>query len=137
MWAPTQLIIFGGTSSASGFTADTTAPTITTASTASIAENATLAISLTADETVTFSIVGGADQAKFEISGGTTLRFASNGTKDYEAPDDADANNTYVVTVRATDIALNTTDKTITVTVTDVSEDSGESLPHYTILLAA
>jgi hypothetical protein len=70
---------------------------------------------------VTWSIVGGADQARFEISG-TTLRWASNGTKDFETPNDADTNNTYVVTVRATDTVGNTTDKTITVTVTDVDD---------------
>jgi hypothetical protein len=35
---------------------------------------------------------------------------------------DGGANNTYVVTVRATDGASNTTDQTITVTVTDVDE---------------
>jgi hypothetical protein len=100
---------------------DTTAPTISTASTANNAENSALAITLAADETATWSIVGGADQARFEISG-TTLRWASNGTKDFESPNDADANNTYIVTVRATDVAGNTTDKTITVTVTDVDE---------------
>lgn len=99
---------------------DTTAPTITSANTDTVAENATLSHSLTADETVTWSIVSGADQSKFEISG-STLRWASNGTKDYEAPDDADTNNTYVVAVRATDLASNTTDQTITVTVTDVT----------------
>lgn len=97
---------------------DTTPPTITSSSTASVAENVTLAHALTANESVTWSIVGGADQSKFEISG-STLRWASNGTKDYDAPDDADTNNTYVVTVRATDAASNTTDQTITVTVTE------------------
>lgn len=102
-------------------TVDTTAPTISTSSTANCAENATLAISLAADETVTWSITGGADQARFEISS-TTLRWASNGTKNFESPDDADTNNTYVVQVTATDTAGNATNKTITVTVTDVNE---------------
>lgn len=101
--------------------ADEVAPTITSSNTASVAENATLSHSLTANEAVTWSMVGGADQARFEISG-STLRWLSNGTKNFEAPDDADANNTYIVTVRATDTALNTADQTITVTVTDVSE---------------
>lgn len=100
---------------------DETAPTITTSSTANVAENATLSVALTANETVTWAITGGADQSKFEISG-TTLRWAGNGTKNYEAPDDADTNNTYVVQVTATDLALNATNKTITVTVTDVDE---------------
>jgi len=98
---------------------DVTPPTITSANTASVAENATLAHSLTANEAVTWSIIGGADQAQFEISG-STLRWASNGTRDYESPADADGDNAYVVTVRATDGASNTTDQTIAVTVTDV-----------------
>lgn len=104
--------------------ADITPPTITSTNTASVAENATLAKTLTANETVNWSIVGGADAAHFELSG-NVLRWVSNGTKDYETPQDADTNNTYVVTVRATDLAApagNFTDQTITVTVTDVDD---------------
>lgn len=115
---------------------DTTPPTITSTNTASVAEGIVLAKTLTANETVTWSIVGGADQAQFEISG-STLRWASNGTKDYESPADSDSNNTYVVTVRATDTATptpNTTDQTITVTVTDVLEYNG---PTYVAVTAA
>lgn len=113
---------------------DETAPTITSLDTDSVAENATLSHALTANETVTWSIVGGADQTRFELSG-STLRWLGNITKDYEAPNDADTNNTYVVTVRATDLASNTTDQTITVTVTDVSEGGGGgSTPTYYIL---
>ena len=101
---------------------DVAGPTITSASTANNAENNTLSHSLTANESATWSIVGGADQARFEISG-STLRWASNGTKNYEAPDDDDTNNTYVVNVRATSVATGeTTDQTITITVTDVGE---------------
>jgi hypothetical protein len=100
---------------------DTTPPSITSSNSASVAENAQLAHALTANETVTWSIVGGADQARFELSG-STLRWIGNGTKNFEAPDDADTNNTYVVTVRATDAANNTVDQTITVTVTSVNE---------------
>lgn len=96
---------------------DTTAPTITSASSVNNVEGTTLAHALTADESVTWSIVGGADQADFEISG-STLRWVSNGTQDYDSPADADTNNVYVVTVRATDGASNTTDQTISVTVT-------------------
>jgi hypothetical protein len=101
---------------------DTTAPTITSSATINVDENATLAHTLTANESVTWSIVGGNDAADFEISGGNTLRWASNGTKDYEAPDDTGANNVYNVTVRATDVASNTTDQNIAVTVNDVAE---------------
>jgi hypothetical protein len=103
---------------------DEVAPTITSANSASVQENVVLAHTLTANESVTWSIVGGADQLKFEISG-STLRWASNGTKDYESPDDADTNNAYIVQVRATDGASNVTNQTITVTVTDVGEGGG------------
>lgn len=100
---------------------DDTAPTITTSATASVAENAVLAITLAANETVTWSITGGADAARFEISG-TTLRWTGNGTKDFEAPNDANTDNVYIVQVTATDTASNATNKTISVTVTDVVE---------------
>jgi hypothetical protein len=101
---------------------DDTAPLITSTNTVSNVENTVLAHTLTANETVTWAIVGGADAARFELSG-STLRWASNGTKDFEAPDDADTNNTYVVQVRATDlVALPSATQTITVTVTDVFE---------------
>lgn len=97
------------------------APVITSGNSVSVAENVTLSHVLTANESVTWSLVGGADQARFELSG-STLRWLSNGTKNFEAPDDADTNNTYIVTVRATDTALQTTDQTITATVTDADE---------------
>lgn len=119
-----SVLIFGAEvliSGAEPAAADTTAPTITSASSTSVNENSNLAFSLTADETVTWSIVSGTDQAQCEISG-STLRWAGNGTKNYEAPTDADANNVYVVTVRATDASSNTSDQTISVTVLDVAD---------------
>lgn len=114
----------GHTSAASAalpITVDTTAPTITTNAAQSNPENSVLAVALTSGESVVWTLTGGADQARFEISG-TTLRWAGNGTKNFESPNDADINNTYVVQVTATDPAGNVTNKTITVTVTDVNE---------------
>jgi hypothetical protein len=105
---------------------DEVAPTITSANSGSVSENEVLAFALTANEAVTWSITGGADQSKFELSG-STLRWASNGTKDFESPDDADTNNTYVVQVTATDAATNATNQTITITVTDVGEGGGSA----------
>jgi ribosomal protein S11 len=101
--------------------ADEVAPTITSADTANNVENTVLAHALTANEAVTWTLTGGADQARFEVSG-STLRWASNGTKNYEAPDDAGTNNTYVAQVTATDALLNATNQTVTVTVTDADE---------------
>jgi len=96
--------------------ADVVAPVILTTF-INAGELVTLAQVLAADKSVAWSIVGGADQAKFEIVGATTLRWASNGVKDFDTPDDADADNVYLVTVRATDLWGNFTDATIPVTV--------------------
>jgi len=76
---------------------------------------------LTASEPVTWQIVGGADQAHFELVG-PVLRWTGGGTKDFEAPGSSLGTNVYVVQVRATDAASFTTNQTITVTVTDVAE---------------
>ncbi|WP_212743056.1 hypothetical protein [Sphingopyxis sp. 2PD] len=90
---------------------DGIAPTITSASTIGNIEAEVLAHSLIANETVEWAIVGGADAADFELSS-STLRYASNGTKAYTGTDDS-----YSVTVRATDTAGNWSEQTITVTV--------------------
>ncbi len=110
---------------------DTTAPTITGPSGAtggtsaiSVAENTTTIHTFTAGETVTWDLNGGADVALFAINSGTgALTFTSG--RDFEAPSDADTNNTYVVGVRATDTAGNATTQTCTVTVTNVVEGGG------------
>lgn len=98
-------------------TVDTTNPTINTAS-ANFPENSALAVTLSANETVTWAITGGADQAKFTLVAGVLGMVAKN----FESPDDADTNGTYVVQVTATDVAGNTTAKTLTYTLTDVNE---------------
>jgi hypothetical protein len=104
------------------FGPDVTAPIITSTNTVSNAENTVLAHTLTANEPVTWAIVaGGADNARFQLTG-NTLQWLSNGTKDFEAPNDANVDNAYIVTVRATDLASNpSTTQTITVTVTNVT----------------
>ena len=61
------------------------------------------------------------DQGRFEISG-STLRWTGNGTKNFEAPNDADLDNAYVVIVRATNTTGQTTDQTVTISVTNVVE---------------
>jgi hypothetical protein len=125
---PVTVVASGGWP-VTGFTTgpDVTAPVITSSATVSNPENSTLLHTLAANEAVTWSIVGGADQARFELSG-STLRWLANGVKDFEAPNDADTNNTYIVQVRATDLASLTTNQTITVTVTDVSEGAGTTV---------
>lgn len=97
---------------------DTTAPTVTSTNAISLAENTALSHTLTADETVTWTKTGGADAALFTLTGNTLALSA----RDFELPTDADANNTYIVQVTATDGSGNATAQTITVTVTDVVE---------------
>lgn len=98
----------------------------TSSTTANNAENSVLAHALTANMAGTWTLVGGADQARFEVSG-STLRWLSNGTKDFEAPDDVGSNNTYVAQVRITNSFGTTADQTITITVTDVVEAANDN----------
>lgn len=107
--------------------ADVTPPVITgpsgapgaATSAASVAENTTAVHTFTADESVTWSLNGGVDASLFTINGSTgALAFLS--APDYELPDDSNSDNDYVVVVRAADGSGNTSDQTVTVTVTDV-----------------
>jgi hypothetical protein len=101
------------------FGPDVTAPIITSASAVSWPENSILNHVLAANEAVTWAKVGGADTAKFTLVGNTLTLPA----KDFENPDDAGLNNTYIVQVQATDLASNVSlVQTITVTITDVFE---------------
>ena len=101
-------------------------PVITSSATPSVAENTTSVVNLTATDadlpgqTVSFSITGGADAARFQIVGGQ-LRFIS--APDYEAPTDADANNVYQVQVTANDGAGRTAVQNLSVTVTPVNDN--------------
>ena len=99
------------------------APVITSAATASFAENGTgtvytvAATDVDAGTTLTYSLAG-TDASKFNIdatTGVVTFKTSPN----YEAPIDSGANNVYNVTVRASDGAL-TTSKAVAITVTNV-----------------
>lgn len=92
---------------------DETPPTITSSGTLDAYEGANASLSLTANETVTWSIAGGADAARFTISGSTLTLPA----KDFDAPIDANSDNAYEVIVRASDTSENTTDKLVVFTV--------------------
>jgi hypothetical protein len=90
-------------------------------STASIPEGTTAVHTYSANEDVTWSLDGGADAAAFSINPLTgVLAFTS--AKNFERPTDADANNTYVVVIKATDPSGNVSTQTLTVTITDVNE---------------
>ena len=88
------------------------------------AENGTAAVatySATDPEsaTITWSLEGD-DAADFEISAGGMLTFVSS--PDHENPADADRDNVYEVTVKASD-GTNEDTLDVTITVTDVDED--------------
>jgi hypothetical protein len=121
-----------------------TAPTITSndaneTATVSIAENSIYVTDVNASDvdgdTLTYSLSGGADLAKFDLnstSGILTFSLAP----DFEMPTDVGdiaGNNTYVVEVTVTDDGAGylTDVQTITVTVTDVNEDPDNDTDGY------
>jgi|GEM_PF-1443794 len=73
---------------------------------------------VTASDTTSFAITGGADQSDFSIQSGGGLSF--NVSPDFFAPHDADTNNIYVVQITATG-AGGTANQTLSVTVTEMS----------------
>ncbi|MCA0257005.1 MAG: cadherin domain-containing protein, partial [Proteobacteria bacterium] len=100
------------------------APTITSGSTFNAAENGTTVATMTATDpgspTLTWTILGGADAALFNIdalTGVLTFKNAPN----FEAPADAGADNGYDVTVQVSDGSL-TSSQAVHVTVTNVNE---------------
>ncbi|MCZ8186879.1 MAG: cadherin domain-containing protein [Beijerinckiaceae bacterium] len=102
------------------------APTITSSATISTAENGTAVLTVTATDpdagaSLTYSIVGGADSAKFAINATTgVLTFVS--APDFETPTDAGGNNVYDVQVQVSDGLGGTTTQDIAVTVTNQNE---------------
>ena len=112
-----------------GRSTTTSAPTITGATTLTVAEGTTAVTTLTATDEdtaaagLTWSIpsesAGGADADDFTITASGALSFTT--AKDFEAPDDADTDGTYLVSVQVSDgTATDTAD--LTVTLTNVNE---------------
>ncbi|MBT6462598.1 MAG: PQQ-binding-like beta-propeller repeat protein [Opitutae bacterium] len=91
----------------------------------SVAENQTAVTTVTVrnanmEETLFYSLPGGADRAVFSINDVTgVLSFIA--PPDFEAPADVDANNTYEVQVKVSNGTLSDT-QLIAVTVTDIDE---------------
>jgi len=92
----------------------------------SVAENSTAVTTVTATDggvpaqTLTYSISGGTDAARFSIDAGTgALSFVT--APDFEVPTDFGANNVYQVTVRVSDGSLADT-QTLNVTVTNAND---------------
>uniref|UniRef100_UPI00035EE7C8 beta strand repeat-containing protein n=1 Tax=Pseudomonas mandelii TaxID=75612 RepID=UPI00035EE7C8 len=105
------------TSNGGGATASVSVAENTTAVTTVAATDADLPV-----QTLSYSIVGGVDAAKFSIASGTgVLSFVS--APNFEAPTDSGTNNVYDVIVRASDGTL-FDDQAIAVTVTGVNDNS-------------
>ena len=101
------------------------APVITSGAANDVSENQTFAYQASAfddeGDTLNFSL-SGADAALFDIDAATgAVTFKS--APDFEAPADASANNVYDVVVTASDGA-NSTDRAVTITVTDVNDNA-------------
>ncbi|MBC6410317.1 MAG: VCBS repeat-containing protein, partial [Ekhidna sp.] len=100
------------------------APVFSSGNSASVPENTTAVLIVTADddsETLTYSVSGGADRSLFSInrsSGALTFSTAP----DFEATGSDAGNNTYVVEVTASDGVNEGVSQTITITVTDENE---------------
>jgi hypothetical protein len=108
---------------------DTTAPTFTSSSSFSAAENiATSANAATVkvSESATVTISSGADASLFNIitSDSITAFIRFKAPPDFEAPSDVGANNVYELTLNAVDAASNAGTQSITITVTDVVDTS-------------
>ena len=91
-----------------------------------VAENSNAVTTVTAVDadsgsTLTYSIAGGADAAKFAVNA-TTGALSFGSTPDYEHPTDAGGNNVYDVVVQVSDGSLTDT-QAIAVTVNDVAEN--------------
>jgi hypothetical protein len=101
-------------------------PMFTSPTTANVPENTTAVMTMTATDsdlppqTITFSIIGGADQAQFHLISSSILAFKM--APNFEVPSDANSDNIYLVSVKASDANGGTATQTINVTVRDVPE---------------
>ena len=104
------------------------APTIVSATTGTVAENAPISTvvydAAATDDgentTLAYSITGGADAALFAING-TTGEVTFLASRNFEAPGDADGNNLYEIEVTASDGSLTDT-QAVTINVTDQND---------------
>ena len=132
----TASVTHAGTTLSVTFTATAespnSAPTFTSGTTFSVAENSTAVGTVTASDadssdSVTGYTLGGADSAEFSITDAGVLTF--DAAPDYEFPGDATTNNEYTIVVTVTSGAgarALTATQTLTITVTDVDEAPGK-----------
>jgi hypothetical protein len=108
---------------------DVTAPSFTSSSSFSAAENISIssaAATIKVSESATVTISSGADAALFTIANSDTVTalIKFKASPNYEAPSDSGGNNVYDLVLTATDSASNAGTQTITITVTDVVDTS-------------
>lgn len=104
----------------------------------SLSENTTFVRKISASDadggsTFIYSLNGGADADKFTINS-TTGELSFISPPDFEKPADADANNTYIATLRVSD-GTNASDITIIVTITDVNDTSPIIISEASVLV--
>ncbi len=108
---------------------DTTAPTFTSSSDISVAENiltSATAAAIRVSESATVSISSGIDASRFNITRSETntaiIKFIYS--PNFESPADVGGDNVYELTLTATDSSGNAGTQSITITVTDVLDTS-------------
>ena len=115
-----------------GAVEDNEAPMLTSEATASVPENTSSVLTVTADDpendALIFALIGGVDVALFSIDPATgELSFSA--APDFENPADANGDNVYEVEVDVDDGNFGLDSQALTITVTDVDESiSAESL---------
>jgi len=108
---------------------DSAAPTFTSSSSFSAAENIATsanAATIKVSESATVTISSGVDASLFNIiaSDSVTVFIRFKSSPNFEAPSDSGGNNVYDLVLTATDLSSNSGNQTITITVTDVVETS-------------
>lgn len=134
IWARGANNTYGSASGSMTMTLDQSAPTLTSGSTFSFAENtstSSTAALISVNESSTITLNSGSDSAIFTLSTVDTLtarvRFLSS--PDFEKAMDVGANNVYNISLRATDSLGNFADLAISITVTNVNESSNLGAP--------
>ncbi|MXP27196.1 tandem-95 repeat protein, partial [Altererythrobacter indicus] len=117
-------------------TSDNSAPVITSNSSFTVQENRTNVATITAEDpendTLTYSIVGGADADLFTVDSNGQLAF--NDAPDFENPADSDGDNVYNVIIAASDGEAST-QQSVSITVSDKNEaPTLSSSPTITLL---
>jgi hypothetical protein len=102
------------------------APVVTSGGAVTVEENQTAACTVTGSDldpgaVLSYAISGGADAARFAIDAATGV-VTFKAAPDFESPADADGNNTYDITVTASDGSLTSTPRAVALRVINANE---------------